>query len=176
MRVYLPGTIALLERLAKEREVPAGRAYAVTEALRAWYVEGDEEELEYAALTAAARASLRLLAAEAGLPDARALRVVLAADVPDARIRAVAAAEAADPGVIDITDPVRLTDIASLHVDEAAARDAVKAGLTALAVLAAARERGSSAAEGDPDAELAVDAVEDFDLLWYGAQELRDLI
>lgn len=176
MRVYLPGTIGLLERLEKERAVPAGRAYAVTGALRAWYVEGDEEELEYAALTAAARASLRLLAAESELPDARALRVVLAADVPDARIRAVAAAESDDPGVIDITEPVRLTEIASLHVDEAAARDAVKAALAGLAVLAAAKERGANAAEGDADAELAVDAVEDFDLLWYGTQELRYLI
>jgi hypothetical protein len=164
MRVYLPGTIALLERLEKERAVPAGRGYAVTEALRAWYREGDEEELEYAALTAAARASLRLLAEEAALPEARALRVVLAADVPDARI--AGAAESEDPGVIEITEPVRMTEIASLHVDEAAARDAVRSALAAL----------PAAAEGDPDAELAVDAVEDFDLLWYGAQELRDLI
>ena len=169
MRVYLPGTIALLEQLEKERAVPAGRGYAVTEALRAWYLEGDEEELEYAALTAAARASLRLLAADPGLPEARTLRVVLAADVPDARIRA-GAAESADPGVIDITEPVRLIDIASLHVDEAAARVAVRAALAGLAVLAAA-----DPAEGDPEAVLAVDAVEDFDLLWYGAQELGDL-
>jgi len=175
MRVYLPGTIALLERLEKEREVPAGQGYAVTGALRAWYVEGDEEELEYAALTAAARASLRLLAAEPELSDARALRVVLAADVPDARIRA-GAAESDDPGVIDITGPVRLTEIASLHVDEAAARDAVRAALAGLAALAAAGEHGPAAAGGDPDAELAVDAVEDFDLLWYGVQELRYLI
>ncbi|WP_034266344.1 DUF6912 family protein [Actinospica robiniae] len=165
MRVYLPGTIALLEQLEKERTVPAGRAYAVTEALRAWYLEGDEEELEYAALTAAARASLRLLAADPALPDARALRVVLAADVPEARIRA-GAAESEDPGVIDITEPVRLKDIASLHVDEAAAREAVRAALAALA---------ADPAEGDPEAELAVDAVEDFDLLWYGVQELGQL-
>src|SRR6185312_2367300 len=113
MRVYLPGTIALLEQLEKERALPAGRAYAVTEALRAWYVEGDEEELEYAAMTAAARASLRLLAAEPELPDARALRVVLAADVAEARVQVPASAD--DPGVINVTNPVRLADIASLH-------------------------------------------------------------
>ena len=35
----------------------------MTPALREWYVEGDAEELEYAAGAAAARASLRLLAA-----------------------------------------------------------------------------------------------------------------
>ena len=33
-------------------------AYAVTPALREWYAEGDAEELEYAALQEAARASL----------------------------------------------------------------------------------------------------------------------
>ncbi len=165
MRVYLPGTIALLERLRQEGSVPASTGYAVTEALRAWYLEGDEEELEYAAMTAAARASLRLLAQESEPADARALRVVLAADVPDSRVVS-GEAEREDPGVIEVAGSVRLADIASLHVDEAGARAAVRAALAAL----------SAAAEGDPDAELAVDAVEDFDLLWYAVQELGDLV
>jgi hypothetical protein len=165
MRVYLPGTILLLELLKQEGAVPASAGYAVTGALRAWYTDGDEEELEYAAMTAAARASLRLLGDLPELPDARALRVVLAADVPDSRVGA-AAAEQDDPGVINLTGVVRLADIASLHVDEAEACGAVRAALAAL----------PEAAEGDPDAVLALDAVEDFDLLWYGAQELGDLV
>jgi hypothetical protein len=165
MRVYLPGTFAHLERLKREGAMPAAAGYAVTEALRAWYAEGDEEELEYAAMTAAARTSLRLLADEPELPEARALRVVLAADVPDSRVAAVAG-ESEDPGVINITGAVRLADIASVHVDEAAARPAVRAALAAL----------PAAAAGDPDAALAVDAVEDYDLLWYGTQELGDLV
>ena len=164
MRVYLPGTIALLERLQREGAVPAGPGYAVTDALRAWYVDGDEEELEYAAMTAAARASLRLLAAEPEPARERALRVVLAADVPDARL-SPADGDAQDPGVINITAEVRRVDLASLHVDEAAARPTVLAALSALA-----------AGEGDPDGGLAIDAVEDFDLLWYAVQELGDLL
>ena len=165
MRVYLPGTMALLERLRQEGTVPASTGYAVTEALRAWYLEGDEEELEYAAMTAAARASLRLLALEPELAEDRALRVVLAADVADSRV-VPSSAEPEDPGVIEVTGSVALTDIASLHVDEPGARAAVRFALAAL----------PAAAEGDPDAGLAVDAVEDFDLLWYASQELGDLV
>ena len=53
--------------------------FAVTPALREAYVSGDAEELEYAALTEAARASLRLIAAD---PVAPPRRVVLAAEIP----------------------------------------------------------------------------------------------
>ena len=56
------------------------QAFTVTPALREWYAQADLEELEYAALTHAARASLWLLLAD---PDAPRRRVVLAADVPD---------------------------------------------------------------------------------------------
>ena len=64
MRVYLPATLPALAELHKTGLIaPAPlTAYAVTPALREWYIEGDSEELEYAALTDAARASLRLLA------------------------------------------------------------------------------------------------------------------
>jgi hypothetical protein len=163
MRVYLPATIPLLARLEQERELELPAGYAVTAGLRGWYAEGDEEELEYAALTAAARGSLRLLAARPELPRRR---VVLAADVPDARVAVPGGAEAADPGVIKVTGPVRLADIASLHVDEAAAQEAVSAAAKALA----------AADTGDQDAAFAVDAAEDYDLLWYGTQELGDLV
>jgi len=44
----------------------------VTPTLREWYAEGDAEELEYAALMAAARASLRLLAHASDAPPRRA--------------------------------------------------------------------------------------------------------
>jgi len=85
-------------RSARARRVepgpgPAAR-YAVTPALREAYASGDEEELEYAALTEAARASLRMLA---GNPAAPPRRVVLAAEIPadgvklDARDREPAA-------------------------------------------------------------------------------------
>ena len=166
MRVYLPATMPLLARLSAEGELPLPDGFAVTESLRAWYAEGDEEELEYAALTAAARASLRQLAAE---PDAPRRRVVIASDIPDARISARTAAapeQPEEPGVIKITGPVRLVDIAALHVDEAGAQESVLAAAHAL----------SAADEGDADAQFTVDAAEDYDLLWFAAQELGDLI
>lgn len=163
MRVYLPATMPLLARLAADGELLLPDGFAVTESLRAWYTEGDEEELEYAALSAAARASLRRLAAD----DARPQRVVIASDLPDARITAPKAAEEPEePGVIKITGPVRLVDVASLHVDEAGAQEYVAAAARAL----------QAADAGDPDALFTVDAVEDYDLLWFAAQELGDLL
>lgn len=162
MRVYLPATVPLLARLAEKGELELPEGYAVTASLRDWYAEGDDEELEYAALTAAARGSLRLLAEE---PEAPRRRVVVAADVPDGRVT-VPAGEPAEPGVIKVTGAVRLADIASLHVDEAGAQEAVTAAVRAL----------PAAETGDPDASFAVDAVEDYDLLWYVSQELGDLV
>lgn len=162
MRVYLAATVPLLARLERDGGLELHVGYAVTPSLRAWYSEGDEEELEYAALTAAARASLRLLADQ---PEAPRRRVVVAADVPEARVAAPAGGES-EPGVIEITGLVRLVDIAALHVDEAAAEHAV----------AAAAEASGPADKGDGDAAFTVDAVEDYDLLWYAAQELADLV
>lgn len=164
MRVYLPATMPLLARLSADGELQLTDGFAVTESLRDWYAEGDEEELEYAALTAAARASLRRLAGE---PDAARRRVVIASDITDGRISVPAdGAGPAEPGVIKITGSVRLIDIASLHVDEAGAQEYVTAAARAL----------SAADEGDADALFTVDAVEDYDLLWFAAQELGDLL
>lgn len=164
MRVYLAATIPLLARLRRDGELEPSEGYAVTPSLREWYAQDDEEELEYAALTAAARGSLRLLA---GRPEAPRRRVVVVADVPDARVAVPVGPQAqqAEPGVIEVTGPVRLADVASLHVDEAAAEPTVTAAIEAL-----------STAEGDPGTVAAVDAAEDYDLLWYGTQELGDLI
>ena len=44
-----------------DRAVPPGLGFGVTPAFREWYAQSDTEEMEYAALLAAARASLRLL-------------------------------------------------------------------------------------------------------------------
>jgi hypothetical protein len=165
MRVYLPATIPLLAQLERDGEFEPPEGYAVTPSLRDWYAEDDEEGLEYAASTAAARGSLLLLAADPGAPRRR---VVVAADVPDARVALPAGPQAgeADPGAIEVKGVVRLADVASLHVDEPGAEQAVTAALEAL----------PAADKGDPAAVLVVDAIEDYDLLWYGAQELRDLI
>lgn len=89
MRVYVPLTLSGLAEAYKTGELETGPfvAYAVTPALREWYLSDDIEELEYAALSRAALASLRLLAAD---PQAVRRRVVVAVDVPDR-------AAAADP-------------------------------------------------------------------------------
>ncbi|MEU1022725.1 hypothetical protein ABZ366_11675, partial [Streptomyces sp. NPDC005904] len=82
MRLYVPLTLSRLAEAYRAGELAPGPlvAYAVTPALREWYVSDDIEELEYAALNRAAMASLRLVAVD---PKAARRRVVLAADVPD---------------------------------------------------------------------------------------------
>ncbi|MGQ4422984.1 hypothetical protein ACN6LL_004874, partial [Streptomyces violaceoruber] len=82
MRVYVPLTLSGLAEAHRAGELGTGPlvAYAVTPALREWYLSDDIEELEYAALNRAALASLRLLAAD---PAGVRRRVVVAADVPD---------------------------------------------------------------------------------------------
>src|SRR5256714_10585502 len=84
MRVYLPATLPALTALKERGElVPDGEAHAVTPALREWYAEGDEEELEYVAFTRAAQAALRLLRRD---PRAPRRRVVVSVDVPAGRL------------------------------------------------------------------------------------------
>ncbi|MYR58210.1 hypothetical protein GTY54_18880, partial [Streptomyces sp. SID625] len=82
MRVYVPLTLPGLAAAHAAGELGPEPlvAYAVTPALREWYVSDDLEELEYAALNRAALASLRLLAMD---PEAPRRRVVVAVDVPD---------------------------------------------------------------------------------------------
>lgn len=72
MRVYVPLTLSGLAEAYKTGELGTGSfvAYAVTPALREWYLSDDIEELEYAALNRAALASLRLLAADPDSPGA----------------------------------------------------------------------------------------------------------
>jgi hypothetical protein len=169
MRVYLPSTLPALERALTSGEigpVPL-RAYAVTPALREWYTEGDLEELEYAALSAAARASLRLIAdAPAGVPPRR---VVLAAEVPDDVITKQAGDAVLDAGadraMVWLTAPVPLAKVVAGHVDDLAAAADVR---TAVAALPAADA-------GDEDARFSVGAAEGNELMWYATQELPHL-
>ena len=80
MRVYIPSTLPALAAACHVGEFgPAPlTGYAVTPALREWYTEGDDEELEYAAMAQAARASVGLLAAD---PAAPRRRVVVALEI-----------------------------------------------------------------------------------------------
>ncbi len=160
MRVYLATTMTGLARLLADGSVEAPVAHAVTPSLREWYVEGDAEELEYAALTNAARASLHQLAAD---PAAPSRRVVLAAEVADAAARPAPDVERA---AVRLTGPVALRDVVSAHVDDADAADDVRRAVAALSVADA----------GDEDAQFLVDGVEDHELGWYAAQEIGPLV
>jgi hypothetical protein len=164
MRVYLPTTLTGLATAVAEGAFapPAGgvlAAHAVTPAVREWYTEGDLEELEFAVLTDAAQASLRLLA----LDDAvAARRVVVAADVPDPAARPV---PDAGRSRVELSGPVPLSVVASVHVDEMAAEPTVSAAVRAL-----------PAADADDDALFALDEAEACDLLWYDVSEIPHLI
>ena len=161
MRVYLPATLPAVAGLLRDGEIrptPA-RGYAVTPALREWYASGDVEELEYVAMTRAARDSLRLLAAD---PSAPRRRVVLAAEVADDQ---VAGTSFDEPAMIVVSGPVLLRDIASGHVDDPAASTEIAAAVAAL----------PAADAGDIDAQFAVDGAEGYELAWYATQELADL-
>lgn len=162
MRVYLPATLPLLRAVLAAGEVgPAPMTgFAVTPALREWYTGGDAEELEYAATVEAARACLRLLAAD---PDAPRRRVVLAVEVPDAAVRP---APELDRAVVRVTTVLPLAAVAAGLVDDPAADVTVAAA--AGSVLAADL--------GDEDAQFLMDGAEGEELGWYARQELQDLV
>jgi hypothetical protein len=160
VRVYIPATLGTLAELLGTTRIPPGTGFAVTPALREWYAEGDLEELEYAALTEAARASLRLLDADPSVPRRR---VVLAVDVADAD---VAWAPDLDRAAVQVGAPIPLKAVASAHVDDPAAEPAV----------AAAADAVIAADLGSDDAQFLVDEAEGHELLWYATQELPDLL
>lgn len=164
MRVFLPATIGMLQELvdAGEFHPVSGTGFALTPALREFYTSGSTEELEYAALLDAARASLRLIAAELdGAGSARPRRAVVAADIDDAQPR-----PDLDSAVVRVAGAVPLSAIAAVHVDAAEAEDAV---------LAAAKVV-DAADLGDQDAEFTLGDAEDHELAWYAPQELPFLL
>lgn len=166
MRVYLPATLPALAGILRAAEIgPAPvLAYAVTPALREWYASADLEELEYAALMHAARASLRLLRAD---PQAPRRRVVLAADVPEEQAGRGGGFDGGfdEPTLLLLSAPVPLARVASGHVDDVAAVADIGTAVQALA----------AADAGDGDAQFLVDGAEGHELLWYATQELGDL-
>jgi hypothetical protein len=159
MRVFLPSTLPALAQALRAGQVGPGPVpgFAVTPSLREAYASGDEEELEYTALTEAARASLRLIAAD---PAAPPRRVVLAAEIPADQVKLDARDK--EPGRVLIAEAVPLKRLASAHVDDVEAGDDVRAAADAL----------PAADAGDEDAKFAVDGAEGHELGWYATQEL----
>ncbi len=165
MRVYVPATWPMLRAMIKTGvlEPIGGTAFSLTPKLRESYTSGDDEELEYVAMSEAARASLRLLSVEFGLGEdsTPARRVVVAADLDDVALR-----PDLDDGAVRITGGVPMERIASVHVD---AEDAVHAVRQAAAAVDAADM-------GDLDAEFLVGEAEDHELAWYDPSEVAFLV
>jgi hypothetical protein len=163
VRVYLPATTSVLRTLLDEGLLTGPHtAFAVTPQLREFYERSDSsadvEELEYAALLTAARASLRLLDVD---PMAVRRRVVLAVDVPEDQVDVMD-----DPhverGAVRVTADVRMRDVASAHIDGSEAEDDVRAAVNVVL----------EADLGSEDAQFVVDQAEGHELAWYATQEL----
>lgn len=162
MRIYLPSTLSLLTdlRAGGETGPPPLTAFAVTGSLREWYADADTDELEHAAFTDAARASLRLLDAD---PIAVPRRVVVSADVPGT---VVSVHPELDRSVVRVSEAVPISQLVSLHVD----------GVDAEADVRAAAGAMLAAELGDADAQFTVDGAEGHELEWYDIGELDDLL
>jgi hypothetical protein len=160
MRVYLPSTLPALARLLAAGEISElpVRGYAITPALREGYSSGELEELEYIALTHAARASLRLLREDS---TAARRRVVLAAELAPELVTGIGGFD--EPALVEIKAPVPLRLVMSGHLDEVAAMAEISAAVAAL----------PAAEAGDDDAQFTVDSAEGHELLWYATQELE---
>ena len=167
MRVYVPSTLRLLSVACGAGEIgpPPLTAYAVTPALREWYAEGDSasvtEELEYAAMAQAARASVGLLAADPGTARRRVVVAVEVSAVPPAD----GSVELGDAR-LELQVVIPWTAVAAVHLDAAGATG----------VVGKAAELWDAAQNGDDDALFALDSCEGEDLLWYATQEIPDLL
>ena len=173
MRVYLPATLASVLAWHAAGTTPPGlTASAVTPAIREWYAEGDDEELEWAAQTMAARGSLRLLGAEVLERDVR--RVVIAVDVADQDTVVLdggngagnASAEAAaERGSVRLGAPVAVRSWAAVLIDDVATGSVIAEAAGAIAL----------AEGGDEDAAFTVSEADDVELLWFAVEELGTL-
>src|ERR1700730_5000947 len=112
MRVFLSSALRALAGALEAGQVGPGAAFAVTPALREAYASGDAEELEYAALTAAARASLRLIAQDPAGPRGR---VGLAAEIPAEHVSWDPSDD--EPARVSIAQQVPVAWLDAGHVD-----------------------------------------------------------
>jgi hypothetical protein len=161
VRVYLPSTLRELQALLDTGTLgsPPLPAYAVTPQLREWYAESEDlEELEYAALSLAARASVRLLDAD---QDAPRRRVVVVAEVED-----VEPVPKVDRAAVRVLSEVPLRLVGAVHVDAPEAEQDV----------AVAADAVVEADLGGEDAAFRVEQAEGHELLWYATQEIGPLL
>ncbi len=160
MRVCLPSTLTQLQALLDEGAVTGSPlpGYAVTDEVRAFYDEGEQEELELLALDLAAAASVRLLDAD---PSAVRRRVVVV--VESSRVETV---PQVDRAAVRVLADVAMRDVKAVHVDDPAAIPDVTAAADALI----AADLGSAASQ------LLVEEAAGHELGWYATQEIGTLL
>ena len=160
IRVYVPSTAQRLRRLLAVGTIgPAPfAAHAVTDAVRRELSDVSQEEWEYAASTAAAQASIRLLDA-----DEPPRRVVVAVDVPKVR-----AADPEDPTAVEVEEVAPLRRVAAVLADSAEAESSVAEARDAVA--------GAAGAAGAADAERLLLRCLDHEPGWWAVQELDVLV
>lgn len=157
VRAYVPSTLGQLAGIIGSGgigPVPV-RAHAVTEDLREGLPDGDDEEWEYVALSAAAQDSIGLLEEE----DVQR-RVVIAVDVSSV-VPSDSSATA-----VEIHEVVPARKIAAVHVDSQDAEDDVRA----------ARQAWVASTAGDASASEVVERCLDHELGWFATQEIASLL
>lgn len=118
MRVFVPATPALLERLRSAGEVPAGSdGYAATDALLAELDDAEEDDVTETVVTAAADAALLLLAADEASPPRRVV-VVLDAEAEDV--------EEEHPALVRLSRPAAWSQVDSLLADDRSDEEVVQ--------------------------------------------------
>lgn len=202
MRVYVPATVPMLHELVANRELRAlsGTAFALTPTLREAYASGNDEELSEAAMAEAARAALRLIAAEREAIDAdsdagdaagRTRAAEETSDAPDAGTEPAPEAPGQAGGTPVYRRAVVSADVGSVELrpdlDDAVVRLAAPIDYDRVAAvhvdLAEAEPAVAKAVDvidaadlGDPDAEFVLGDAEDHQLAWYAPQELPFLL
>lgn len=154
MRIYLPLSQAMLRALVIDGRLDGPLAgCAVTDALREWFPEGDDEELEYAAQYRAADLSIPMVAGETP-----ARRVVAAVDA-----EAVAATEIDDMVGVRIQDGIGFDAVAAVFADAPEAEAALLAAIEALS-------------SSDADVPAEVEALDEHELAWFDPAELPEIV
>jgi len=154
MHVYLPTTLTELERMLHAGAVgPAPLdGFTLTSGLRTAHGGSDDEELEYLAQLDAAAASLLRLD---GDPFAVRRRTVLVVDVD---VDSVRDEDGLAVGTVVLDDEVPLARLVSALVDDVQVVPVVQGALAA------------------PDDRDAREELDEHQLLWFAAQELRGLV
>ena len=157
-RVYVPSTLSRVKEIVASGGIGPGPilAHAVTDALRAEYADGADEDWEYAALSAAAHDSLALIA-----EDDTARRVVIAVDASS-----VIPVEQGDLTLVEVHEVIPAAKIAAVLVDTEEAEPDV----------AAAAASWVEAERGDAAASTVVERCMDRELAWFASQEIGDLL